>query len=160
MIVREYQKSDLSEISRLFYNTVHQVNSRDYTKKQIAAWAGEIKDESFWQERFSNYLVYVVEANHIIVGFTNFKPTGYIDCFYVHHQWQGQGVGSLLIKQIELEARKNQISLLFLNASVTAMPFFKAKGFVVIREQERLYNGCKFKQYYMEKTLKNNYKIE
>jgi putative acetyltransferase len=93
MIVREYRKSDLPEISRLFYNTVHQINSRDYTPEQIAAWAGEIKDELFWQEHFNSYLVYVVEANHIIVGFTNFKTTGYIDCFYVHHQWQGQGVG-------------------------------------------------------------------
>jgi putative acetyltransferase len=155
MIVREYRKSDLSEISRLFYNTIHQINSRDYTREQIEAWAGEIKNELFWQERFSSYLVYVVEANHIIVGFTNFKTTGYIDCFYVHHQWQGKGIGSLLIKKIESEAKKYRIPLLFLDASVTAMPFFKVKGFVVIKEQERLYNGCKFKQFYMEKLLGN-----
>lgn len=153
MIVREYQKSDLPEISRLFYNTVHQVNSRDYTIEQIAAWAAEIKNELFWQERFKDDLVYVVEANNNIVGFTNFKTTGYIDCFYVHHQWQGQGIGSLLIKKIELEAKKQQISLLFSEVSVTAMPFFQAKGFIVIREQERLYNGCQFKQFYMEKSL-------
>jgi len=153
MIVREYRKSDLSEISCLFYNTVHQVNSQDYTKEQIAAWAAEIKDELFWQERFKNHLVYVVEANNIIVGFSNFKITGYIDCFYVHHQWQGQGIGSLLIKKIELEAKKQHISLLFSEASITAMPFFKAKGFIVIREQERFYNGYKFKQFYMEKNL-------
>nr|WP_216087042.1 GNAT family N-acetyltransferase [Stanieria cyanosphaera] len=151
--MREYRKSDLPEISRLFYNTIHQINSRDYIREQIEAWAAEIKDELFWQERFRNDLVYVVETNHSIVGFTNFKTTGYIDCFYVHHQWQGQGVGSLLIKKIESEARKQQISLLFLEASITAMPFFKAKGFVVIREQERLYNGCRFKQFYLEKSF-------
>ncbi|GAB4232212.1 MAG: GNAT family N-acetyltransferase [Stanieria sp.] len=155
MIVRESKKSDLTEISHLFYNTVHQVNSQDYTPEQIAAWAAEIKDELFWQERFKDDLVYVVETNHSIVGFTNFKTTGYIDCFYVHHQWQGQGVGSLLIKKIESEARKQQISLLFLEASIIAMPFFKAKGFIVIREQERLYNGCQFKQFHMEKSLMN-----
>jgi putative acetyltransferase len=155
MIVREYQKSDLTEISYLFYNTIHQINSRDYTSEQIKAWAAEIKGESFWQERFRNYRVYVVETNSTIVGFANFETTGYIDCFYAHHQWQGKGVGSLLIKQIESEAKKQQISLLFLEASITAMPFFQAKGFVVVREQERLYQGCKFKQFYLEKIITN-----
>lgn len=153
MIVREYRLSDLTQISQLFYNTIHQINSRDYTSEQINVWAAEIKEESFWQERFKNDVVYVVEANNTILGFAEFKKTGYIDCFYVHHQWQGKGVGSLLINQIETEARKQDISLLFVEASITAMPFFRAKNFVIIREQEKLYKGHKFKQFYLEKSL-------
>ncbi len=35
MLVREYQISDCKEITKLFYNTVHTVNAKDYTKEQF-----------------------------------------------------------------------------------------------------------------------------
>ena len=39
MIIREYQPSDCGEMAELFYNTVHTVNARDYTKEQLDVWA-------------------------------------------------------------------------------------------------------------------------
>ena len=39
MIIREYQQDDCKEITELFYNTVHTVNSKDYTEEQLIAWA-------------------------------------------------------------------------------------------------------------------------
>ena len=40
MILRKYEKSDLAPIVKLFKDTVYAVNSRDYTREQIDAWAG------------------------------------------------------------------------------------------------------------------------
>ena len=34
MQIRTYQSSDCKEITELFYNTIHTVNRRDYTKEQ------------------------------------------------------------------------------------------------------------------------------
>ena len=39
MIIREYRPADCKEIEKLFYDTVHTVNARDYTEAQLAAWA-------------------------------------------------------------------------------------------------------------------------
>lgn len=39
MLIREYQPSDGKEITELFYNTVHTVNAKDYTKEQLDVWA-------------------------------------------------------------------------------------------------------------------------
>lgn len=39
MIIRDYQPSDCKEITELFYNTVHTVNAKDYTKEQLDVWA-------------------------------------------------------------------------------------------------------------------------
>ena len=33
MIIRKYQPSDCKELTELFYNTVHNVNAKDYTKE-------------------------------------------------------------------------------------------------------------------------------
>ena len=35
MFVRGYQMSDCKEITELFYNTVHTINAKDYTKEQF-----------------------------------------------------------------------------------------------------------------------------
>ncbi len=35
MLIREYQKSDCKELTELFYNTVHTVNAKDYTKEHL-----------------------------------------------------------------------------------------------------------------------------
>lgn len=39
MIIRKYQQKDCKEITELFYNTVHTVNSKDYSEEQLNAWA-------------------------------------------------------------------------------------------------------------------------
>lgn len=43
MQLREYQPSDCAQMAELFYQTVHSVNAKDYTKEQLDAWAiGEV----------------------------------------------------------------------------------------------------------------------
>lgn len=153
MVIRTVQASDLPEIARLFYETVHHVNARDYTPEQIEAWAPEIYAPSYWQERFDQYQVYVAEEQGQVVGFSEFESTGHIDCFYVHYQWQRCGVGTQLIAQIETEAHIQNIPRLFADVSVTARPFFERHGFVVEREQERLYRDVLFQQFLMVKSL-------
>ncbi|MBC5997650.1 GNAT family N-acetyltransferase [Romboutsia ilealis] len=39
MEIREYKTSDCNEIADLFYNTVHYINSKDYTEEQLNVWA-------------------------------------------------------------------------------------------------------------------------
>lgn len=39
VVIRKYEASDCAEIIKLFYNTVHRVNARDYTEEQLNVWA-------------------------------------------------------------------------------------------------------------------------
>ena len=39
MQLRKYTPSDCVELTELFYNTVHKVNAKDYTKEQLDVWA-------------------------------------------------------------------------------------------------------------------------
>ncbi|EAR20391.1 GNAT family N-acetyltransferase [Nitrococcus mobilis] len=153
MEILDYTDADVAAISRLYYETVRLVNIRDYSLEQVAAWAPEIYSDDFWKKRFKNYRVFVVKEKGQVVGFAEFEHTGQIDCFYVHHLWQGQGVGSKLLKRIEHEALSGNIRRLFADVCITAQPFFKLNGFDVIEELERAYRGCSFKQFFMEKTL-------
>ena len=39
MIIRKYKSTDCKYLAQLFYDTVHSVNSKDYSKEQLNAWA-------------------------------------------------------------------------------------------------------------------------
>lgn len=154
MLVRTHRNGDIPLISRLFYDTIHEVNSRDYTREQVDAWAPEVPEDSFWKERFKKYHVYVAEEGERIVGFTELDPTGHIDCFFVHHEWQRRGVGSRLMEHIVASAARKQISRLFAEVSLTAAPFFINRSFVVLRENEVVRRRVRLKQLAMERWLR------
>lgn len=153
MISREYKQEDIPQISELYYQTVRNVNCKDYSNEHIEAWAPEVYDESFWLRRFDNYDVHVVEKDGMILGFSEYQFPGHIDCFYVHHEWQRKGVGSLLYSAIEKQARDEGTKRLFVDASMTAKSFFLDCGFISVKEQNRIYQKLQFQQYFMEKWL-------
>lgn len=44
MTIREYKPDNCKEITELFFNTVHTVNPKDYSKEQLDVWTPEIPD--------------------------------------------------------------------------------------------------------------------
>ena len=42
MILRKYAKTDCAELAELFYDTVHTVNVKDYTREQQVERRGEL----------------------------------------------------------------------------------------------------------------------
>jgi putative acetyltransferase len=150
--IRDYRLEDAKALMAIFYNTIHKVNIKDYTKAQVDAWAPEEKFKiEIWEKRFSktNPIVAIVDGK--IVGFTEFEKNGHIDCFYCHHDWMGKGVGSALIDEIFYRAKKNNIKRIFVEASITAKPFFEKKGFVVLSEQTIIKKKVELINYKMEK---------
>ena len=67
MEIRRYKSVDLRQISRLFYETVHAVNIKDYTKEQINAWATGRIDLKEWDASFQRHITYVVTENDLVV---------------------------------------------------------------------------------------------
>lgn len=68
MVIREYQPTDCKELAELFYNTVHTINAKDYTKEQMDVWAtGQVNLERWNQSFLEHYSIVAVE-NKTIVG--------------------------------------------------------------------------------------------
>ena len=153
MRIRRVKRADISQISCLYYETVHRVNSRDYSPEQIDAWAPRIHSDTFWQRRFRRYRVLVAEEEDAVIGFTELAPTGEIDCFYVHHAYQHRGIGAALMTRVEREARDRGNVWLTADVSISAEPFFGRMGFKVIRRQVKIYRNRAFKQAVMSRLL-------
>lgn len=153
MRIREFRTPDTPVIQQLFYDTVRQVNCRDYNPEQIATWSASALNDEFWQTRLQTRHTYVAEIADQIVGFAMLDRSGYIDCFYCHHLYQGQGVGSGLLNHIEAVARSWQLPRLWAEASITAQPFFHRRGYKTIREQQVERRGIWFVNFVVEKEL-------
>ncbi|MFD2207654.1 GNAT family N-acetyltransferase [Kiloniella antarctica] len=153
MHIRDHTLKDSATLLKLFHDTVHNINIKDYTQTQIDAWAPDNFDLTRWESRTRNYKIFVAEDNKGIAGFAELDIDGHIDCFYVHHERQGQGVGKLLIEHVEKEALRQNFSRIFAEVSITAKPFFERSGFIVLTEQQAEIRGQKLTNFRMEKLL-------
>lgn len=132
MIIRDYQPSDCKEITELFYNTVHTVNAKDYTKEQLDVWATGQVDLEKWNQSLQEHYSIVAIENEVIVGFGDIDKTGYLDRLFVHADYQGKGIATGICNQLEQTIQGNITT----HSSITAKPFFKKRGYRVIKEQQ------------------------
>lgn len=136
MLVRKYRPGEEMRLWELFFHSVRQVAIRNYSAKQVAAWAPDTLDETHWRVRIENNNPYVCEIDGQIVGFADLQPSGYIDHFFVDYRHQRQGVAKALFATIETEAKRQNLAELWANVSITARPFFESRGFVVVAAQQ------------------------
>lgn len=151
--IRLFQKQDGSQIAKLFYQTVREVNIKDYSINQVKAWAPDDIYFRDWVSVCSEIFTYVADDNGTIAGFGELESDGHIDCFYCHKDYQGIGVGRKIYHAIEAKAYELGIHRLFTEASITAKPFFLRMGFSIIKKQQVKRRGESFINYAMEKYI-------
>lgn len=131
MKIEKNKNQYVEELAQLFTNTIHKVNRKDYTKEQIESWAPTKIDYKKWKNRFEKTKPYIVKNNNKIIGFFEFENDGHIDCFYVHYDYQRQGIGNLMMSKIIEIAKEKKLDKIFAEVSITAKPFFEQNSFVV-----------------------------
>lgn len=131
MFIREYRSSDCKELAELFYNTVHTVNGKDYTKEQLDVWATGQVDLKTWDRSLQEHFSIVAVEGDTIVGFGDMDQTGYLDRLYVHSAYQGKGIATAICNRLEAAVQGNVVT----HASITARPFFEKRGYKVVKEQ-------------------------
>jgi putative acetyltransferase len=134
--IRNYLPEDVQDLANIYFNTVHRINIKDYTQEQVDVWAPKSRLEAEeWAKKFSKTNPIIALVGEKIVGFAELELTGYIDCFYCHHEWIGKGVGAALMKEVLRKAKSHNIDHIFSDVSITAKPFFEKQGFIVLAEQ-------------------------
>lgn len=148
MLIRRYEKSDCKDLAELFYNTVHSINSKDYTEEQLNVWATGSVDLEKWNQSLLTHFSVVAVKDGIIVGFGDIDKTGYLDRLYVHKDYQHQGIATTICDKLEYIFDVSKITT---HASITAKPFFEKRGYKVIKKQNVERNGVLLQNYIMEK---------
>lgn len=151
--IRDFKEEDAPTLWALFFNTVRNVNRRDYTEQQVKAWAQEGFDSQLWLKKMISIQPFVAELDGVIVGYSDVQPSGLVDHIFCHHECQGQGVGRSLMTHLLKQAKAKGLNRIYSEVSITARPFFEHMGFTVVNEQQIEVRGATLTNYVMEKHL-------
>lgn len=146
-MIRKYKSEDCQELTELFYQTVHAVNAKDYTKEQLDAWATEEIDLEKWNQSLMEHYSLVAIEDDKIVGFGDMDRTGYLDRLYIHKDYQRKGIATAICDALEQEICGSVVT----HASITAKSFFEKRGYRVLKEQEVECRGVLLTNYVMKR---------
>ena len=152
-LLRDYKAGDGRALAQLFYETVHTVNARDYTKEQLKAWATGRVDLADWNRRFQESDTVVVQECGIVLGFGNMQQDGCLDMLYVHKDRQGQGIGAQIVQALETRALSRGVRRFSVYASMTARPFFERLGYGAAVKNSVVRGGVTLENWRMEKQV-------
>jgi putative acetyltransferase len=155
--VRQALEADAGKITVLFYDTITTVNRKDYHDAQIAAWSAGANNTAAWLAKINEQHFFVAESNDILLGFSSITSDGYIDLMFVHKDYQGIGIGYLLLHTLEQKAKELKLQMVWSDVSITAKPFFLKKGFTVSKVYTKQVNNVDFENTIITKNPGSNH---
>ena len=151
--VRLAQPTDAEGISQVILAALRSSNAQDYPADVIARVAINFTPEAVLA-LLARRVVLVAVQDEVIVA-TAALEANVVRSVFVNPSLQGQGIGRLLMIEIELRAREAGVTVLSVPSSLTAEPFYTKLGFHTVRD---VYHGNE-RTLVMEKALLSRHPI-
>ena len=139
--LRPYLPDDAPLLAAIFAASITDLTSEDYSEAQQVAWAAAADDEEAFGKKLAGQLTLIATLEGAEVGFASLKGTDHIDMLYVHPNAVGQGVGAVLCDALERIAGARGAKKLTVDASDTAVEFFRKRGYVAQQRNTVTVNG-------------------
>jgi putative acetyltransferase len=130
LALRPYLASDTPMLAQIFVAAIQELTGDDYSEAQQEAWAAAAEDEDEFGKKLAGELTLIATMQNSPVGFASLRGTDTIDMLYVHPSVVGQGVGAMLVDALEKLAGARGAKALSVDASDTAVDFFRKRGYV------------------------------
>jgi putative acetyltransferase len=125
-MIRRAVPSDCPSVYEAHTRAIRELCSKDYNQVQIEAWAGPRKPTDYLKPISSGRL-FVAELGNKVVGFSEYDgDTKELKAVYVNPDYARRGIGTALFIRACDEARAEGLDSLWLDASLTAVPFYLA----------------------------------
>lgn len=148
------EDKDIPEMQELFRSTVLNVNIRHYTKEEVEDWASCGDSVEHLKELLShNHFIGAFDEASRMVGFSSMNKDGYLHSMFVHKDWQGKGVATQLLSEVEHIARQWGVAEITSEVSLTARSFFEKKGYEIVKMQKYRANKLELTNFVMRKLL-------
>ncbi|RMO90196.1 GCN5-related N-acetyltransferase [Pseudomonas syringae pv. philadelphi] len=131
--IRPATSSDTTAISRLILSALRTSNAIDYPASVIARVEQSFTPEAI-MTLMSQRRMFVAVAGQAVLGTASLDGRA-VRSVFVDPEWHRQGIGRLLMAEVERVARENGVACLVVPSSLTAQAFYAALGFEVVREQ-------------------------
>lgn len=152
--IRQLEERDIPEMQELFRSTVLNINIKHYTQEEVEDWASCGDNPGRWKELlFYNQYIGAFNEENLMIGFSSMNKEGYLHSMFIHKDWQGKGVATQLLSEVEHMARQYKVTEITTEVSLTARPFFEKKGYEVVNIQKCRANKLELTNFVMRKLL-------
>lgn len=149
--VRRAELADAHAVHLLRQRAIRTSAAGLYDADALHAWASGGSEEKLSRKIGATAGFVAVVADRII-GWANLDGTD-VDQLYVDPDYGGMGVARSLYGTIEELARARGVPRLTAVASLRSIPAFRRFGFVDVRQEDRYYDGRRFRVADMVKPL-------
>jgi GNAT superfamily N-acetyltransferase len=148
-MIRQIQENDLQRVSALIQNTLLVSNLVDYDLEIIGNLLHAFSPDQL-RALSKKRRIYILEEDGILLGTIGLEGSKVYN-FFVSPDKQGGGAGSELLHFAENQARAEGQRKLTVDSSLTAVSFYRRKGYSRVGEQVDKSFG---RTVTMEKTLR------
>lgn len=128
MMIRKAKISDAKEISDFRIKTIEKICFKDYTRKQIKLFKKKHSEKEIIK-RIKNREMFCLIDNKKIIGTISLYNKNTIADLYLRKEYIKKSLGKKLIKFIENYAKKKGVKKLKAYSTITAMDFYKKRGY-------------------------------
>lgn len=152
--IRPATDEDRHGIWTVHVRAIRETCSRSYSREEVSAWAGLLSPDSYTGVLRERVMVVATDGASV-VGFGQLNPAaGEVDAVYVLPERQGQGIGQLLLGELEEGARRRGLGSLELSATLNAATFYEKAGYARRDDAvHRLPSGVELRCVRMRKEL-------
>ena len=155
MYLRLATLDDIPNMQNLFVDTIRSVSTKDYNADQIDIWTASVFNAVRWLKLITDqYCMLAFDTSNTLIGFGSLIKD-YIDFMYVHRDYQGIGVATLILKVLLAEASRQKYLIIYSEVSITARPFFESQGFKAVHENVKMVRGVEIRNFRMEHGLES-----
>ena len=155
--IKEYDNKYAEEISKIIIQNLLEVNSKDYDIEFVKNFVKEFTPEEIQRNFSKRTKVFVALEDNKIIGTAGLDKSWYNDygeywilTVFVDVAHHGQGIGRLLIEEIEKFALTIPAKKLIIPASITGCEFYHKLGYEYANGKKELNEE---QMYIMEKFL-------
>jgi putative acetyltransferase len=135
LVIRAARPEDAGAVSRVQNAAVRRIPEGS-PSKVVAAWSGAGSPASVRRNMALGVVGFVAEIDGEIAGFAVLAGN-VVRVVCVHPDHSGSGLGTALLDRVEEEAMRRGQHILRLSASQSAKPFYRSRGYNVVRENTR-----------------------
>ena len=137
-LIRAAVAADAAALLALQMDAIGAIGETHYTAAQRQAWFGERTPQHYLGPIATRLMrVAQADAESPLLGFGQLDlSTGFVEAIYVRTAVQRSGIGSQLLQALERSASGAGAQVLWLDASLNAVPFYERQGFEALSEHE------------------------
>ncbi len=133
-IIRKFQPQDSDEVSALIAETLRTTNIKDYSSNYIENTINALQPQNLLRRSEWTHFYVVCDDNRIVgcgaIGpYWNKKDESSLFTIFVLPEYQGKGIGRLIIQTLEQDEFFIKAKRVEIPASITATPFYRKMGY-------------------------------